>query len=64
MTTNADTVFSTCMGKRTYDAYDDAQRALDRIRKRGKGRERERSSLNIYRCKYCRNWHIGSHERD
>jgi hypothetical protein len=65
MTANTDQVFaaSACMGKQKYPAYDDAQRVLDRIR-RAKGRERDRSSLRAYRCKFCRGWHIGSYERD
>jgi hypothetical protein len=29
--------------------------------RRMKGRERERSSLNVYRCRFCRGWHIGNH---
>jgi hypothetical protein len=56
------TVRDACAGKKVFESYADAHRTLSLIRRR-KGRERERSSLNIYRCRFCRGWHIGNYER-
>jgi hypothetical protein len=45
-----------CMGKDKFTSPSMAQKVLDKMR-----RAKKRSgTMNIYRCKFCHTWHIGS----
>lgn len=49
-------VDAACKGKIPYRSYD----AAERVVKHQKGRIIKRSAkLQIYRCAYCKHWHMG-----
>lgn len=44
---------SECEGKQRFQSRDDALRVARRIRRSKRG-------YDIYRCRYCRSWHVGT----
>lgn len=52
------TLLLECVGKQPYRRWLDASRADQAMRCRRGGARRKR--INIYRCQYCRAWHMGS----
>lgn len=44
-----------CLVKRQFSRYADAERALDRLQRA----QPEDKQLHIYSCKYCKQFHIG-----
>lgn len=53
-------IASRCTGKRGYETWETADRYLSRARHSIKKRARAHSKVEIYRCKCCRQWHVGS----
>jgi hypothetical protein len=45
-----------CLGKQPFETYDAAARIVRRRRGRIKVKD---GTLQIYRCCYCHNWHMG-----
>lgn len=46
-----------CMGKFKYTSGAQAGLAKDRMKKK------HRSVVNVYRCQFCSNWHLGHDDR-
>ncbi len=51
-----------CTGKEAFDSYGEAHRVQKRRVKRGRSRksDRERAKMQVYRCRACHSWHIGT----
>lgn len=47
---------ASCTGKRPYLTYDAAARVVSRQKGKTSGKP---TRLQIYRCTYCRHWHMG-----
>lgn len=51
---------SQCQGKQPYPNRREADRALTAMRKRhGGGSRRGHGEVSVYRCEYCRQYHLG-----
>lgn len=51
-------VEAACEGKRTYFTWTAAEQVLRRMNRKGKSQSNGR--LNVYRCRYCQKFHVGT----
>lgn len=54
---------ASCVGKQRYDTRREALGILERWRTKGDRIDNEGGYMQVYPCRYCRGWHIGSTAR-
>jgi hypothetical protein len=53
-----------CLGKIKYESASQAGKAKEKMRqKERRGNGKTRSEVAVYRCDYCRHWHLGRNQR-
>lgn len=50
---------SGCMGKYPHTSWTQAQTTITRTRRVNRIRKRHVDAVQVYRCKFCRRWHVG-----
>lgn len=58
-----DVIRASCDGKHRFDDAAMAHKVADRMRKSAgqrRKRRRRRPRIQVYRCRWCHSWHVGS----